>query len=548
MTPTVSPSQINDAKDCLRKWAWPKLDGIKAMPHRSAQAGTAVHSILEQWLLKGTPPDTEAKLVLDGREYRTGLIAVGGIHHLPPPGHVLVEREFRFGHWLGRIDHAWATKGGVLVPPSQINPEDPDQIPGIGDHKTTGNMGFALDEEKLRSDPQGVIYANAIFDEFRRAQYADELWVYFGTSKPYPSKKVHIRVERDEVRAKLEPMNALAEQLIRLRSSGLKALDLPPSPEACENYGGCPHRGRCGLSASQLMKGYFAMNQMSTEDMIKKATEAAAGSMNGVSPAPAIEAPVAAPTDPAPAAGCILTPGWRVHPYDSTVEWHPPTNEWRKMQMQPPPVAAPPPVLAPPALSAPPPIVQAAPALPPPATQAAPPPVLAAPLPPIVPVTAPVVAQLPPGIGPDGQPFGSVNAPEGINVPDKAELSPVTAATGAKDDLDLMSKEQLVALATSMGLETKRLRESGLRDKIRAARASGTVGTMPSGATVTQTTLGAAPAATFATGGGIDDDDAREIIHLDRVTQIVAAMIIKGYPFDGMIKTAKNIVDEIEAE
>ena len=35
----VSPSQINDSIQCLRRWAWPKLDGIKPQQHRSAANG-----------------------------------------------------------------------------------------------------------------------------------------------------------------------------------------------------------------------------------------------------------------------------------------------------------------------------------------------------------------------------------------------------------------------------------------------------------------------------------------------------------------------------
>jgi len=118
-------------------------------------------------------------------------------------------------------------------------------------------------------------------------------------------------------------------------------------------------------------------------------------------------------------------------------------------------------------------------------------------LPPIVPVSPPTQAQMsipPLAIGPDGLPPGSINAPEGVGLPDKAEPAPVTAATGAKDDLDLMGKEQLVALAAQMGVDTKRLREAGIREKIRATRVNGSpVGTMPSGTAVTQTSSASVP-------------------------------------------------------
>lgn len=546
MTPSCSPSQINDAIQCLRKWGWPKLDGVKAPQHRSAANGERVHKILESWLQFGTPANTEERLVLDSREYRPGLIAQNGMHHLPPPGpHLLIEREFQFGLWNGRIDFAWVSVDGVFVPREQI-PLVMDSeyvVPGVGDHKTTGNMDYSLDETKLRTDPQGIIYAANAFSEFPRAKYVDELWVYYKTVKPYPSKKVHLRVARDETLYRLEPMNKLADGLVRLRSSaGLKALDLPATPEACENYGGCPHRQRCQLTPAEQYRGLMTLEQRRNGTMIEMTTDQkiaqALQQVNGVQvpmvQAPTPVAPVAAPAAPDPNA-------WVDHPIHPGVIWQPSTGQWvyRATGTQTPPQAAPVPAPVaptPPVIHAPPaiPVVQAAP----PVVQAAPPPlpVAAAPaLPPIVPVQTPIP---PLTVGPDGLPPGSINPPEARGVPDKIELAPVTSATGAQDDLDTMTKEQLQALAKSMNLETKSLREKGLKDKIRAARAGAPIGTMPSGAQVTMSSE--------------SDPFSEQAQHTDRVTQIVCAMIRAGlYTADGagmLVAYAKQLAGLIEAE
>jgi len=533
--PLASPSQINDSVQCLRKWAWAKLDGVRPVQHRSAAAGERIHAILEAWLKFATPPNIEERLVLDGREYRPGLSAMNGMHHLPPPGpHNFVERAFQYGVWNGRIDFTHVTKDGIYLQPDEIRVDADDVVPEIGDHKSTGNMAYSLDETKLRSDPQGIVYANALFDDFPRVPFVRERWVYYGTSKPFPSKKVHIAVGRDEARYRLEPLDDLARGLIRLRGTSLRAMDLPPSPSACENYGGCPHKQRCNLSPAQLMSGYHEQERRRSGQMdgMEEMIKAAAEKVNGVQTPMVQVAPAPAPAQlplqvAAPAPGCILTPGWAVHPYDNTVEWL--GGEWRKMQVQAP--ALPAPALTPPPIP-----VAAAPAAPvfaPPPMVATPAPAPAAPLPPIVAVTPLVV-------GPDGLPPGSINPPESVGVPEKLEPSAVTAATGAKDDLDLLNKERLQELAAQMGLDVKRLREAGIREKIRAARLNGAaVGTMPSGAPVTRTAAAAV-------------DDAAEL-RLDRVTQVVCTLL----PLHGgmqiadlnlLVSQARKLVDAIEAE
>ena len=481
----VSPSQINTSVECLRKWGYPRLDGVQVPQQRNAAVGERVHTILEGWLTKGIPPDPEERLVIEGVEFMPGRIAYAGIHHLPPPGpHLAIEQSFYFRHWTGRVDFAWMSLNGQYVMPVYRHAEG--IIPGIGDHKTSGSKTFqyALDQDSIRTDPQGIVYANAALEAFPQAKEVDLLWNYYGQHKPHGSKKVHLRVHRDESRYRLEPLDALAEQLIRLRGSNLKAENLPANLDSCKKYGGCPHINYCPVSGVERLRS--AMNNtngqsMSLADQIQQATQQAGGALMTSTQVPvALEAP--GEWQP------HVTPGW---------EWNTRTREVRQVAPQIPTIP-----VAPPVITAPPMQVVAAPGLgtadvPPPmmypqiVSQPTPPPVQAAP--PIVsqptppPVagyaTAPVQPQgaLPPivmlgadgqPIGPDGQPFGSINAPEGLGQAPKAQ--PVAAASSS-DDLDSMDKPSLVKLAASMGVDTKQLREKGIREKIRAARAAGVV-------------------------------------------------------------------------
>ncbi len=566
MNITVSPSQINSAISCLRIWAFDKLDKLPKQDTRQTLIGTKTHEILENWLKKGVPPDTELKLKVDGVEYHPGRIALNGLHHLPPPGpHLAIESEFYFKHWYGRVDMGWVALDGQYVPrdliPQVIDSEH--VIPGIGDHKTSGSKTFeyALTEETLRTDPQGIIYANVMLDEFPRAKFVDELWVYYGTRPPHPSKKVHIRIERAEAQARLEPIDVLAASLIRLRGSSLRAMNLPPNPTACDKYGGCPHRARCNLSPSDQMKGFMMNNlnnidHMPLDQKIAMAAQQANAALTTTVPAPILETPPALPVGQ-----------WVDHPQNAAYEWNTGTGEWRlKAQPATAPVIAASVIVAPPVPSAvgylPPgpttaaPLTQPVPSgyLPPGPTTAAP---ITQPLPPIVMIpSAPTMPSAPaiPAplvVGPDGLPPGSINAPEGANVPDRAQ--PVVAAPAAADDLEAMNKEQLVDLAKRMGLDTTRKREAGIRDLIRSARVRGV---QLAAAAPSQTTFAAVGDA--ANGAGPIANTAQfsagpetfERTRTDRTHEILVAMIRSGsfqnFTIDQLIAWAKEVATKTE--
>lgn len=523
MSYSVSASQINTFVECPRKWAFSKLEKIKTPTQRNALVGERVHKILEDWLSKGVAPDPEERLVIDNVEFHPGRSAYGGMHHLPPPGqHLDLEGNFHMRHWTGRVDFAWASLNNQYVMPVHYGVEG--VIPGIGDHKTTGskNFQYALDEETLRTDAQGIIYANAILEHFPLAKETDLLWVYYSQHKPHVSKKVHLRVHRDESRYRLEPLDKLAVELIKLRGSDRKAADLPPNLDSCKKYGGCPHISYCPVSGVERLRVAMNMNgqtpsNLPLDQQIALATQQAAGAN-----AASAQVPQYMPQAPAIAQGewvAHTTPGY---------EWNTATREIRQIYVaqQLPVIQAQPPVIQ--AQLAPPPMQTA------PAMQAAQSPITFTAGPPTIhglPTTPQGV--LPPivMIGPDGLPFGSVNAPEGVGQP--LRLEPVATATTA-DELDGMKKEQLVALATSIGLDVKRLREPGVREKIRAARAAGVqVGAAPVAA---QTSFGTGAVPTAS----IPAEDIFGTSTGDRITQVVCVLLPLAW---GSQTTPKQLVD-----
>jgi hypothetical protein len=274
----ISPSQVDTFASCERKWGWEKLDGIEVPQKTSAQVGERVHAILEQWLMHATPPnvDEELKLFDDKgieRTYYPGLIARSGLHLLPPPGpHLEIENWIRppmltipRGFWNGRVDCAHDLLG------------DPELI----DHKTTTDLKWAKSGDDLRKDAQGLIYAWAAMHA-TGASSAHLRWIYYQSRKPYKTQVSYTRLGRNETIEGLQQWEERAGRMIKMKIEGKRALDLEPNPDACDRFGGCPHRLRCNLSPQQLMRSMFAMENLSLEARIDAARNAA-----GASQAPA---------------------------------------------------------------------------------------------------------------------------------------------------------------------------------------------------------------------------------------------------------------------
>jgi len=252
----VSPSRIGDFRDCQRKWAWAKIDKIFAPPHPSAQLGTKVHGVLEEYLVgKGVTHDPADPSV--------GYIAQSGIHLLPEPNAPGLEIETKFSFtpsgiqgvvYTGRID--------FLVSPGF----GPDGIPLIGDHKTTSDFKWAKRADDLYTDPQGVIYGAYAFHAFPNAAHVDLRWVYYATKKPYKAQAVQARWTREDNERALEKINLTAAEIAARTLDTKTALDLEPNPSACEKFGGCAYRGRCNLGPSARAQSIFPISTKKVGD------------------------------------------------------------------------------------------------------------------------------------------------------------------------------------------------------------------------------------------------------------------------------------------
>ena len=262
----LSASQIGTYIDCKRKWGWRYLTGYKDPAAASAQVGSRVHELLEDYLRTAKPPNYKETLKLlnaRGAEkvYEPGRIAEAFLPFLPAPGpHLDVEEEFWHDYYYGKVDVAYLAETG---------------IPVVMDHKTSSNIKlYAKTEEDLLGDPQAMIYADVAMER-TGSKEAYLVWNYGSTSSPYKVKRVALKVLREHSRAVLASLAPTAEEMQALYK--IKAyeeqtqpietlhqtltdmvLKLPPSMESCGKYGGCPNLSRCAFTSEQLMKAAFA--------------------------------------------------------------------------------------------------------------------------------------------------------------------------------------------------------------------------------------------------------------------------------------------------
>lgn len=228
-----SASQLKTWQACQRKWAWSAIHKIREA-NKYAQRGTECHARIEAWLKEGVAPG----------EDHYGKVVRAGLKHLPPPRTARIEREFTL------VSDGGISYRGFI----DVDYFDPKlSRPVIFDHKTTTDFKWALSVDDLKDDIQGLIYANEAL-RFHGADLVDLRWVYYrDTPKSPAAKVVSATVDKAEAKRKL---NLIDQTAFEIKAIGLRAshaLELTANPLACSQYGGCPHRDRCGLTDEERL-------------------------------------------------------------------------------------------------------------------------------------------------------------------------------------------------------------------------------------------------------------------------------------------------------
>lgn len=254
MQPKFSPSQIATFNECNRKWFFQSVLRVPRNQHPSAAKGEKVHKILEGYLETGilTAPET-----FEGPELSA--IAESGLVHLPKPAHFKISTE---PNWSFERQ----TKGelALTVPTILYNGrkdftyDAADGIWTVGDHKTTSNLKYALTQEQLSTDPQGILYAADALQSTGRERVRLN-WIYYLTKRPYKSKLVEVILDEAHVESELVKLDEIVgrKMLPLVPQKDLSASEVEPNLGSCDKYGGCPYREICDVSPVARLRHVF---------------------------------------------------------------------------------------------------------------------------------------------------------------------------------------------------------------------------------------------------------------------------------------------------
>lgn len=308
----VSATQVGSFARCQRYWYYGWVLRVPKIQTPAMERGSAIHAEIEHYLTKGWVRDSEYQAYPEA-----------AARHLPDPKtakELLVEQRINLSvedvGWLGFID---------------ILHCDRDPRPLVLDTKTSSDFRYAKTPEQLREDTQLNSYARYVYEMGHEGEL-DIGHLYLKTypkSKSIPkkgpqTKLVVVTTTRERVDA-IWARDAATVRAMKQAALVASVDDLPPSPDACGMYGGCPHRETCSyvpdLSIAGLFSGDFSHTaqespalqpsapQGSNMPSFLERLQAKNAAAQGHAPAPAPEpAPAAAPAVLPPDAPSRTTP------------------------------------------------------------------------------------------------------------------------------------------------------------------------------------------------------------------------------------------------
>lgn len=254
----TSSSQIELWEKCPRKWFNDYICGLKT-PATAAQ-------------LKGTEIDLAVQHYLHTGEIRGAwtplLERLAPFLPAPCGSEVLIQEKIELPTFengpllIGYPD--FAEKMGALC----------TKILFIGDLKSTSDFRYCKTREQLESNRQLMTYARWGY----AVMGADEVrigHVYGCTKKPKAcivpaDDEPPISVSREHVNKHWETAMACVREMVNAALYIRDADELSPNTAMCNEYGGCPHRSKCGLSAIFPKRNTRASNMSKMLEKLNK--------------------------------------------------------------------------------------------------------------------------------------------------------------------------------------------------------------------------------------------------------------------------------------
>lgn len=314
----VSPSAIETADDCMRKWWNLKVNRLAEPAKDFTQLGDVFHEVCERWLeADDTGRNSEGKQV--------DVFPPGWADRLSFGQEAVVRALFKamvdegiLRRTPGRqIEKSFQIE--VIPEASMMGFADVWTPQGIEDHKTTKNRRYLATREDLKQNIQMMSYAAAWLvetaEKLGEVPNNIELRHNQGITDPEDLyvRPTAVQVTMNEVSDFWEQrIVPLVKQMLHWKQSKLspESWEKVPGPSKkgiCKKYGGCPFQGICGRTESvdqyrarvrlhnQKFEATLAQeNEMSEDLLAKLAARKKARASAGVTTTPSEDAKEAA--------------------------------------------------------------------------------------------------------------------------------------------------------------------------------------------------------------------------------------------------------------
>lgn len=305
----TSPSAVETANDCERKWWFLKVVRLKEPLKDFSQLGDVFHECAERWLEadeQGIDPATGEPVEVFPEGWDNALdfgqsAIVRAIFKKMVDEGVLRRTPGR------RIEHSFQIP--VLPEASIMGFMDVDTPQGVEDHKTSKSRRYLTSREGLAESIQMMTYAAAwITERYQRGEKLPEFIELRHNQGVVDPDALFVRATACDVSlAQIEKfweetLVPLVRKMLYWKQAKLPAtswakVDGPKRKGACRKYGGCPFVGICGRTESidaykartALHNDQFtatkAKDKEMSNDLLKKL--AAKKKARGAAPAPA---------------------------------------------------------------------------------------------------------------------------------------------------------------------------------------------------------------------------------------------------------------------
>ena len=274
MNHKVSPSQIAEARRCLRSWWWQSVKGYRKPDTAATAFGSEVHANIEDRILNGYWGDDTAarKCAVEAHNALSGTVRMPDTRQgdlveadwsLPSTYYPLESR--------GRID--------LVMPHENV----------IVDWKTTSSKAWIKTPETLASDPQVIMYTDALVGAGVVQLPVQFMHVYTLTKGGNEALIVRTKVDAQTLSIGRKGIVDTMQKMVDvLHMNDPYFEDVPANILACGDFGGCFHRERC-FGQSVKLEGEENMGSFAEVLAARRAAQSGTPSQ-----APAACVPVAA--------------------------------------------------------------------------------------------------------------------------------------------------------------------------------------------------------------------------------------------------------------